>query len=211
MDTFAALLRGVFFRIRAGVRRHAVRVHVGAEGRGLVRGHDAEQRAVGGPEEHRAAASGDRPAAEGDHHEPEGDHPRADGQAEPLRGRAGGRRSGAESRRTQEGAGQEHHGGRVQNSRGHAGATRAHFSHAKTEAGEPGGTLIRLLDDLEQRTQTVYARACTLKRSLVCSFWGSLCRCRHKTGGYTLWNPFRTLFIAIQGTSEEPFFPPKAT
>ncbi|KAI4832389.1 hypothetical protein KUCAC02_015358, partial [Chaenocephalus aceratus] len=117
---------------RARLRTDAVYLHVGAQGYGLVRGHDAEQRSGGGPEGHGLAAAGDRAAAEGDHHEPEGDNQGTNVQVEPLREpEPPGRGTRREAAR-----GEEHDGGCIPGHHGHPGPAGADFTDAQTETGE---------------------------------------------------------------------------
>ena len=135
VETFSTFLPGCCGELRARLRTDAVYLHVGAQGYGLVHGHDAEQRSGGGPEDHGHAAAGDRAAAEGDHYEPKGDNQGTNVQVEPLREPeppCGGTR--------REAAGvQEHDGGRVPGHHGHPGPAGTDLTDAQTEAGESRG------------------------------------------------------------------------
>lgn len=135
VETFYTFLPGCCAELGTRLRTDAVYLHVGAQGYGLVRGHDAEQRSGGGPEGHGLAAAGDRAAAEGDHHEPEGDNQGTNVQVEPLREPeppgGGTRREAAR--------GEEHDGGCIPGHHGHPGPAGADFTDAQTETGESRG------------------------------------------------------------------------
>lgn len=135
VETFSTFLPGCCGEFRARLRTDAVYLHVGAQGYGLVHGHDAEQRAGGGSEDHGDAAAGDRAAAEGDHNEPKGDNQGTNVQAEPLREpkppRGGTRRETAGV--------EEHDGGCIPGHHGHSGPAGTDFTDAETETGESRG------------------------------------------------------------------------
>lgn len=134
METFCTFLsgRGEF---GARSRTDTIYLHVGSKGYRSVHGHNAEQRAGGGPEDHGHAAAGDRVATKGDNYEPEGDNQRINVQAEPLRGSepaCGGRR--------REAAGvEEHDGRRIPGHHGHSGPVGTDFTDAETEIGKSRG------------------------------------------------------------------------
>lgn len=135
METFSTFLSGCCGELRARLRTDAVYLHVGAQGYGLVHGHDAEQRAGGGLEDHGHAAAGDRAAAKGDHYEPKGDNQGTNVQVEPLREPEP---PGGWTRRETAGV-QEHHGGCIPGHHGHSGPAGTDFTDAETETGEPRG------------------------------------------------------------------------
>lgn len=136
LETFSTFFLGGYGKLRARLRTDAVYLHVGAQGCGLVHGHDAEQRSGGGPEDHGHATAGDRSAAKGDHHEPKGNNQGTDLEVEPLRepelpGGGGTWRQAAGV--------DEHDGGRVPGHHGHSGPVGTDFTDAQTEAGESRG------------------------------------------------------------------------
>lgn len=83
MATFPTFFLG-FGGVNARFRTDPVYLHVCAQGYGLVRGYDAEQRSGGGLEDDSDAIEGDRVTAKGDHHEPKGDNQGTNVQVEPV-------------------------------------------------------------------------------------------------------------------------------
>lgn len=135
METFSTFFPACRGELRARLWTDAVYLHVGAQGYGPVRGHDAEQRAGGGPEDYGHAASRDRAAAERDHTEPKGDDQGTNVQVEPLREPEppGG------GTRWQAAGVEEHDGGCIPGHRGHSDPAGTDFTDAETETGESRG------------------------------------------------------------------------